>query len=48
MTSATTRAASILRGGRLEILPDCGHLPQVERPERFASALDRFLRDSEA
>lgn len=34
-----------LENGSLEILPDCGHLPQVEQPERFASALDRFLRD---
>ena len=36
-------AAACLRGGHLEILPECGHLPQVEQPERFASAL-RFLR----
>ena len=41
-------AAARLRGGRLELLPDCGHLPQVEQPERFASALARFLRTSEA
>ncbi len=34
-----------LANGFLEILPDCGHLPQVEQPERCASALDRFLRD---
>jgi len=38
-------AVARLPGGHLEILPDCGHLPQVEQPERFASALDRFLRD---
>ena len=38
-------AAACLRGGHLEILPECGHLPQVEQPERFASALDRFLRE---
>ena len=36
-------AAARLRRGHLEIFPDCGHLPQVEQPERFASAL-RFLR----
>jgi pimeloyl-ACP methyl ester carboxylesterase len=40
-------AAARLRGGRLELLPDCGHLPQVEQPERFAPALNRFLRTSE-
>ena len=34
-----------LENGFLEILPDCGHLPQVEQPERFASAPDGFLRD---
>ena len=34
-----------LENGFLEILPECGHLPQVEQPERFVSALDGFLRD---
>jgi pimeloyl-ACP methyl ester carboxylesterase len=34
-----------LENGFLEIFPDCGHLPQVEQPERFALALDRFLWD---
>jgi pimeloyl-ACP methyl ester carboxylesterase len=32
-----------LRNGTLELVPDCGHLPQVEQPERFASGLARFL-----
>jgi pimeloyl-ACP methyl ester carboxylesterase len=30
--------------GSLELIPNCGHLPHVEQPERFVSALDRFLR----
>ncbi len=32
-----------LREGRLAIIPDCGHLPQVERPDLFNAALRRFL-----
>ena len=36
-------AVAHLREGSLELVPDCGHLPHVERPERFVAALDRFL-----
>jgi pimeloyl-ACP methyl ester carboxylesterase len=36
-------AATRLRRGSLELVPDCGHLPHVERPDRFAAVLDRFL-----
>lgn len=43
--SQAREAVDVLENGFLEILPDCGHLPQVEQPERFAAALDRFLRD---
>jgi hypothetical protein len=25
------------------VIPDCGNLPQVERPNRFADTLGRFL-----
>ena len=32
-----------VRHGRLAIIPDCGHMPQVERPELFLEALDPFL-----
>jgi 4,5:9,10-diseco-3-hydroxy-5,9,17-trioxoandrosta-1(10),2-diene-4-oate hydrolase len=39
------KAASHLRQGVLELLPDCGHLPQVEQPERFVSTLAEFLSD---
>lgn len=41
--SQAREAAARLRGGSLELIPDCGHLPHVERPERFVDALDRFL-----
>ena len=28
--------------GELALIPDCGHLPHVERPELFVAALGRF------
>jgi 4,5:9,10-diseco-3-hydroxy-5,9,17-trioxoandrosta-1(10),2-diene-4-oate hydrolase len=37
------KALSHLRQGALELVPDCGHLPQVERPDRFTAILGRFL-----
>jgi pimeloyl-ACP methyl ester carboxylesterase len=39
------KAASRLRQGILELIPDCGHLPHVEQPERFVSTLGEFLND---
>jgi 4,5:9,10-diseco-3-hydroxy-5,9,17-trioxoandrosta-1(10),2-diene-4-oate hydrolase len=36
-------AVDRLKEGSLAVLPDCGHLPQVERPDRFAAVLGRFL-----
>ena len=38
-------AASRIPNGSLELIPDCGHLPQVERPERVAELLTRFLSE---
>ena len=32
-----------LREGSLALIPDCGHMPHVERPDRFLAALGRFL-----
>ena len=32
-----------LRSGRLAVIPDCGHMPQVERPELFLEAVLPFL-----
>lgn len=29
--------------GRLVVLPDCGHVPHLEDPERFAEALEEFI-----
>ena len=34
-------------GSRLEIFENAGHLPQLEEPDRFVAALERFLADSE-
>lgn len=41
------RAAALLRNVRLVRFDRCGHFPQLERPEEFASALAEFL-DAEA
>jgi pimeloyl-ACP methyl ester carboxylesterase len=32
-----------LREGSLALIPDCGHMPHVECPDRFLAALDEFL-----
>jgi pimeloyl-ACP methyl ester carboxylesterase len=37
------KALSRLRRGVLEPVPDCGHLPQIERSDRLAAILGRFL-----
>ncbi len=36
-------AVSRLQQGHLALIPDCGHIPQVERPELFSAALTEFL-----
>jgi 4,5:9,10-diseco-3-hydroxy-5,9,17-trioxoandrosta-1(10),2-diene-4-oate hydrolase len=38
-------ALTRLKKGSLELIPNCGHLPHVERPERFVSIVDGFLRN---
>ena len=43
--SQAQEAVARLQSGTLELIPDCGHSPQVEQPERFASILRRFLSD---
>jgi pimeloyl-ACP methyl ester carboxylesterase len=32
-----------LKEGSLELIPERGHLPHVERPDHFATIFDRFL-----
>jgi 4,5:9,10-diseco-3-hydroxy-5,9,17-trioxoandrosta-1(10),2-diene-4-oate hydrolase len=41
--SQAQKAISRLRQGYLELIPDCGHLPQIERHDRFAAILGQFL-----
>ena len=36
-------AVARLREGSLAVIPDCGHMPHVECPDRFLAALDGFL-----
>jgi len=43
--SQAKEAFSRLQEGYLELVPECGHLPQVEQPERLVSGLRRFLSD---
>ena len=38
-------AAARLQRGSLELVPECGHVPPVEQPERFGSSLGEFLSD---
>ena len=39
------RAVARLKRGSLALIPDCGHLPQVECPNDFVAALTRFLAE---
>ncbi len=39
------RAVERLQRGQLIVIPECGHLPQVEWPERFAATLNAFLTE---
>ena len=36
-------ALARLQEGSLAVIPDCGHMPHVERPDRFVAALEGFL-----
>jgi pimeloyl-ACP methyl ester carboxylesterase len=38
-------AVSRLPNGSLALIPDCGHMPHVECPDRFVAALDEFFAD---
>ena len=38
-------AVARLPRGRLSLFPDCGHLPHVEHPERFAAVLSDWLNE---
>ena len=42
--SAMTELASLIPGARLDILPGCGHLANLERPVEFNGSLNAFLQ----
>ena len=37
------RLATGITGSKFLEIPDCGHCPQIEKPEAFVSAIDEFL-----
>jgi pimeloyl-ACP methyl ester carboxylesterase len=41
------RAHQIIAGSRLEILGGVGHVPQLEAPLRFVTALETFLAETQ-
>ena len=43
--SQAQEAIGRLKQGSLEIIPDCGHLPHIERPDDFLAALGPFLKE---
>jgi len=43
--SLSVEMANGIHGARLVILPDCGHLPQLEQPQATADALVEWLRN---
>ena len=38
----------LIPGSKVAIIPDCGHLPQVEQRQAFVSALEGFLVNRKA
>ena len=41
--SQAQEAVARLKHGSLELIPDCGHLPHIERPDNFVTAIVTFL-----
>jgi pimeloyl-ACP methyl ester carboxylesterase len=40
--------AGLVPGARFELVPEAGHHPELEQPERFAEAVARFLHEQPA
>ena len=40
-------AARFAPGVRVEVLPNCGHFPHRDHPERFVKSVNRFIRETE-
>jgi len=43
MPSTMEALAKTIPGGRFETIPDAGHIPNVEQPDRFNAAMEAFL-----
>jgi 3-oxoadipate enol-lactonase len=43
--AAAEEIAAGIPNGRLVLIPGCGHLPPLEKPEEFTSALLDFLEE---
>lgn len=41
--SQAEAAVQHLQQGYLKVIPDCGHIPHLEKPDRFVTALNEFL-----
>lgn len=37
------RLAALIQGAETAMLPDCGHMAEIERPELFADTVSRFI-----
>ncbi|HEY0100573.1 MAG TPA: alpha/beta hydrolase [Pyrinomonadaceae bacterium] len=44
--SSGKRLHELIEGSRLLVFPNCGHLPQEERPREFASLVAEFCRET--
>lgn len=43
MLRCSTETAELIPGAVVELIPGSGHFPWIEQPERFRSAVERFL-----
>jgi len=46
--SSTTDTADLIRGARVDVVPEAGHFPWLERPGYFRSIIEAFLTDHPA
>jgi pimeloyl-ACP methyl ester carboxylesterase len=40
---STIATADLIEGARVEVIPECGHFPWLERPAEFRAAVERLL-----
>ena len=41
--SSSERLEHIIKSAELKIIPDCGHIPHMEKPRETAQILNQFL-----